>query len=80
MTDTVEEVAAEDSLPNDQQEATLSLNDINLILSVIDVCSKRGAFEGGDLEVVGGLRTRLVNFINSVKPQDDEDQAADTED
>ena len=42
----------------------LSLQDIATMVQVIDLCSKRGGFEGPELEAVGGLRTRVVTFLN----------------
>jgi hypothetical protein len=40
------------------------------MVQIIDVCSKRGGFEGPELEAVGGLRNRVVAFLNSVAPKD----------
>ena len=42
----------------------LSLQDIATMVQIIDLCSKRGGFEGPELEAVGGLRTRVVTFLN----------------
>ncbi len=57
-----------------QQEGTeeapqLSFADIGAIVSVIDICSKRGAFEGTELEQVGMLRRRVTAFLDHVAPQ-----------
>jgi len=41
----------------------LSLQDISTMVQVIDLCSKRGGFEGPELEAVGGLRSRIVAFL-----------------
>ena len=49
----------------------LSLQDIATSVQVIDICSKRGGFEGVELETVGALRTRLVTFLNANRPQDE---------
>ena len=43
--------------------AQLSLQDISTMVQVIDLCSKRGGFEGPELEAVGGLRSRIVAFL-----------------
>ena len=43
--------------------AQLSLQDISTMVPVIDLCSKRGGFEGPELEAVGGLRSRIVSFL-----------------
>jgi len=43
--------------------AQLSLQDISTMVQVIDLCSKRGGFEGPELEAVGSLRSRIVAFL-----------------
>ena len=43
----------------------LSLQDIATMVQIIDICSKRGGFEGPELEAVGGLRNRTVTFLNA---------------
>lgn len=65
MTDEVNAAeTAQDEAPQ------LSLQDIATMVQIIDVCSKRGGFEGPELEAVGGLRNRVVAFLNSVAPKD----------
>lgn len=53
----------------------LSFADIGAIVSIIDICSKRGAFEGTELEQVGMLRRRVSEFLDSVAPKQSEDEA-----
>lgn len=50
------------------QEVQLSLNDIAAVVQVIDVVTKRGAFEGPELEAVGILRNRFAKFVESKQP------------
>ena len=50
----------------------LSLQDIATMVQIIDVCSKRGGFEGPELEAVGSLRNRVVAFLNAAAPKDGE--------
>ena len=50
----------------------LSIQDLATVVQIIDICSKRGGFEGPELEAVGGLRNRVVAFVNSVAPKDGE--------
>ena len=51
---------------NAETEAVqLSLQDIATMVQIIDICSKRGGFEGQELEAVGGLRNRTVTFLNA---------------
>ena len=41
------------------------------------MCSKRGGFEGPELEAVGGLRSRVVKFLEANAPKDGEAPAGD---
>ena len=50
----------------------LSLQDIATMVQSIDICSKRGGFEGPELEAVGSLRNRTVAFLNAAKPAEGE--------
>lgn len=54
-----------ETLENTQktEPATLNIQDLALVLRLIDICSKRGAFEGAELADVGQLRTRIAAFI-----------------
>lgn len=56
----------------EQQAPQLSLQDIATFVQIIDICSKRGGFEGSELEAVGGLRNRTVAFLNAAAPKDGE--------
>lgn len=53
------------------QEAveTLSLQELDQIAQVIDLASQRGAFRGGELSAVGALYNKLIQFLSSVKAQ-----------
>ena len=50
----------------------LSLKDISTFVQIIDICSKRGGFEGPELEAIGSLRNRTVAFLNAVAPAEGE--------
>ena len=52
-----------------QEAQQLSLQDIATSVQVIDICSRRGGFEGQELETVGSLRTRLVTFLEANRPK-----------
>jgi len=49
----------------------LSLHDIASTIKIIDVVSKRGAFEGAEMEDVGTLRNRLVAFLEATQPAEE---------
>jgi len=62
-----------------EQSATapqLGLNDLAAVVQMIDVCSKRGAFEGPELSAIGTLRTRFVEFLKANTPKDQQGGAA----
>jgi len=67
-----EEVKAPEGAQEEQQAPQLSLQDIATFVQIIDICSKRGGFEGSELEAVGGLRNRTVAFLNAAAPKDGE--------
>jgi hypothetical protein len=47
----------------------LSLNDLAAVVQMIDVVSRRGAFEGSELTVIGALRGRFEAFIKASAPK-----------
>ncbi len=49
----------------EQQAPNLSLQDIATFVQIIDICSKRGGFEGQEMEAIGGLRNKTVAFLNA---------------
>ena len=62
-----------------EQEVQLSLNDIAAAVQIIDVVTKRGAFEGTELEAVGMLRNRFAKFVESKQPPQDEVEKTEVE-
>ena len=58
--------AAEEAAPQ------LTLGDIATVVQIIDLVSRRGGFEGQELETVGALRSRVVKFLEANKPADGE--------
>ena len=68
MTDQVENQAAE--------PVQLSLQDIATMVQIIDICSKRGGFEGPEMEAVGSLRTRTVKFLEANSPKGEQQEGA----
>jgi|TARA_R100000081_G_scaffold34497_1_gene15891 hypothetical protein len=69
----VEEVNTAEQAPEEAVETPqLSLQDMATMVQIVDICSKRGAFEGPELESVGGLRNRLVQFVNASAPKEGE--------
>ena len=72
----IQEVAAEEVA----DQATVSLNDIVLMVNVINASAKRGTFNATEFETVGGLHTRLVAFLRAAGViKDDEAESAPAE-
>lgn len=57
--------AVENQAPEPVQ---LSLGDVQMFVQIIDLCSKRGAFEGAELEAIGALRGKTVKFLEASQP------------
>ena len=55
----------------------VSINDFIVMVKVIDICSKRGAFEGTELSDVGQLRTRLAEFVEYHRPAEEATEATE---
>ena len=66
-------------LDAEQAGATLTVGDIKGTISIIDICSQRGAFRGEELEAVGGLRKRFAAFVSQVQPTEEAEAEAEAE-
>jgi hypothetical protein len=45
----------------------ITVNDIVQFKNIIEICSKRGAFQASEMEVVGGLYNRVKSFTDEVE-------------
>lgn len=52
-----------------QEAVQISLQDIATVVQMIDVVSRRGAFEGNEMAGVGMLRNKLEVFLRQNAPQ-----------
>jgi len=50
---------------NEETTPSLAPQDLSILVQFIDVCCKRGAFEGSELEAVGGARNRIVALLQT---------------
>ena len=57
----------------EKNEPSITVNDLNLALQVIDICSERGAFKGNELKDIGILRGKLYDFIEANKADENEE-------
>jgi|TARA_R110001606_G_scaffold135304_2_gene272274 hypothetical protein len=45
---------------------SVTVNDLVNVYAIIDLASKRGAFQAGELEAVGGVANRVKAFVDHV--------------
>lgn len=66
MNDQVEDAQFEEMQMEDQPpQAGLTLQDIATFVQIIDIASRRGAFEGRELAGVGILRNKTEEFLRA---------------
>jgi hypothetical protein len=66
---------------SDESGVSLSLGDLQTVLSILDICSQRGAFKGGEMEDVGKLYNHLQTFIKqNKKPEPEPEPESDGND
>jgi len=54
----------------------LAINDLAAVVQMIDVVSRRGAFEGSELTAVGTLRAKFADFVQASTPKPAATEAA----
>jgi hypothetical protein len=54
-----------------ETQVGLSINELAGAVSIIDICSERGAFKGPELEEVGVLRGKFAAFIKANLPNEE---------
>lgn len=65
------------------EPTTITLQDLSIVISIIDVCSERGAFKGNELAIVGQVREKISAFvkqnqkIEEAQPSDDVEGESD---
>ena len=57
----------------------LSLIDLSSVIKIIDVVTKRGAFDGGEMADVGAVRNRLAAFLEHATGQKHPEEATPPE-
>jgi hypothetical protein len=62
-----EEVAATATAPNQSTEITLQ--DLQLLKQIIELCSSRTAFKPGEMAAVGTVYNKLDTFLQAVAEQ-----------
>lgn len=70
QTPTPEQVAAQSAQAQPQQagaKAELTVQDLNVIKTIIDVASQRGAFKANEMAMVGTVYNKLEGFLKIVE-------------
>lgn len=72
-------MADENTTETNEETPGLSLQDLSSVIQIIDLCSQRGAFQGSELEAVGGLRGRFQAFVAANAPAEEAEEAEEGE-
>lgn len=62
---------------NKAEAPGIGLSDIAACIQIIDIVTKRGAFEGSELSDVGTVRNRLAAFLEANKPAEETETEAE---
>ena len=80
QTEIVEETVETEAPVMDAESSTeegapinLSLQDLNGLLTVVDLASSRGAFRGAELTQVGAVYDKLFTFLKAVSDANNEE-------
>lgn len=65
---------SETNTPQPEQPESISLNDLQMCLQIVDLASERGAFKGPELSQVGTVRDKLATFLDFVAAAQSEAQ------
>ena len=64
-----EVVDVQPEVVEENAKAELSTQDLVMVVRLVDLAAARGALQGDDLEAVGGLRRRFVEFLQQNAPE-----------
>jgi hypothetical protein len=66
-----EQVENQEVAPGAEQPAApdLTVQDLQALKTIIDVCTQRGAFRANELASVGAVFNRLSAFLDHIAPQ-----------
>lgn len=56
-------MAKEETAPQEQPVVTCTVEEVAAMIQIIDICSKRGSFEGSEMATVGAVRSALLTKI-----------------
>ena len=76
MTDTKTEF--DEAVTQEQAPPSVSLQEVQAMVTIIDLCTKRGSFEGAELTSVGTIRDNLSRVLDFHAQAAEADTANDT--
>ena len=76
--ETKKEAPAADKPAATQAPVELTVQDLGVLRSIIDVASQRGAFKANEMEAVGKTFNKLDTFLNTVAKAEEEAKAKST--
>lgn len=60
---------SEETQTTDAQAVTVTVNDLSNVYAIIDLASKRGAFQASELSAVGNVANKIKAFVDHVQAQ-----------
>lgn len=51
-----------------EENNQVQINDVAIAINAIDIASKAGAYNGADMEIIGGARNRLHALVQAAQP------------
>ena len=52
-----------------EQQPQVTVQTLANVISILDVCTKRGVFQSSELEIVGKTYNEINNFVKAVRAQ-----------
>lgn len=71
---------AEEQMGEEGAPINLSLQDLNGLLTIVDLASSRGAFRGAELTQVGAVYDKLFSFLKAVQESQNPEEGEDAPD
>ena len=71
---------AEEQMGEEGAPINLSLQDLNGLLTIVDLASSRGAFRGAELTQVGAVYDKLFSFLKAVQDSQNPEEGEDAPD
>lgn len=70
---------SEENVQEQQPQApdSISLNDLQVLLNIVDLATQRGAFRGNELSQVGAVFDKLNTFLSFVAAQQEAQREAE---